>query len=155
LKTYADIVARARELHAGGALPTRLWTLPLICDHLAKAMTGSTGALGPGPARELSSFPRRVAGRILVLTFGYIPKGVESPQRVLPRVDITWDDAIASLDAAVALCQQESRSGQSWIRHPLIGFSDAPTWERFHIVHARHHFGCLRVPRRPASRDRH
>ncbi|MDB5332406.1 MAG: hypothetical protein JWP03_3557 [Phycisphaerales bacterium] len=124
----------------------RQWTLPLICDHLAKAMTDSTGVLGPGPVRKPTPLYERVAGRFLVITCGVIPKGRKSPERVLPRADVTWTDAINGLDDAVALCRRKAQSDEPWLVHPLLGISDARTWQRFHIVHARHHFGCLRLP---------
>jgi hypothetical protein len=110
-------------------------------------MTGSTGVLGPGPVRPATPFIRKIAGRMLVLTFGYIPKGIKSPERVMPQADVSWDESIKNLEAAIALCRERSRIGEPWLTHPMIGFCDAGTWERFHIVHARHHFGCLRLPR--------
>jgi hypothetical protein len=146
LKTYSDIALVARELHAAEAAPTRQWTLPLICDHLARAMTGSTGVLGPGQ----SPTPRlmQAVGRVLVLKFGFIPSGRKSPQRVMPQADVTWEAAIKNLDEAIALCREKMQGDQPWLVHPMLGFSDARRWERFHIVHAKHHFGCLRVPPR-------
>ncbi len=146
MRTYTDIAARARALHAAGALPTRQWTLPVICDHLAKAMIGSTGVLGPGAATGKSTPPyRRIAGRILVLHLGFIPSGVPSPQRIIPQPDVTWDEAISRLDEAIMLCQAQSQTARQWIAHPLMGFSDPKRWQRFHLVHARHHFRCLRA----------
>lgn len=80
------------------------------------------------------------------MTLGIIPKGVKSPERVTPKADVTWDDAIASLEKAVAYCQQKSQTNEPWLAHPMIGFTDSRSWERFHLIHARHHFACLRIP---------
>jgi len=146
LKTYADIAARARELHSAGALPTREWTLPMICDHLAKAMIGSTGALGPSPAHKPLPLMQRMVGQILLFQLGFIPSGRKSPERVLPRQDVKWEDAIGSLEEAIARCQEKMGTDEPWMPHPLLGFSDGRRWERFHIVHAKHHFGCLSMP---------
>ncbi|HWE96300.1 MAG TPA: DUF1569 domain-containing protein [Tepidisphaeraceae bacterium] len=146
MKTFADIADRARELYAAGALPTRQWTVQVICDHLAKAMTGSTGVLGPGPGGGTLPMYLRVAGRFLVITCGVIPNGRKSPERVMPRADVTWEDAINALDIAAALCRRKAQGEEPWLVHPMLGFSDARTWQRFHVVHARHHFRCLRVP---------
>ncbi|HET6251967.1 MAG TPA: DUF1569 domain-containing protein [Tepidisphaeraceae bacterium] len=146
MNSYPDIAVRARALHDAGASPTCQWSLPLICDHLANAMTGSTGALGPSPA-QANSPPAivRMMGRMLVLRFGFIPGGRPSPARVLPRPDIRWEEAIANLDRAIALCEKHRKTGGPWLAHPLLGFQDARQWQRFHLVHARHHFKCLRT----------
>ena len=109
-------------------------------------MTGSTGVLGPSPGHKTSPAYLQLAGRIIVLTFGFIPHGRVSPSRVVPQADITWEDAIRNLEAAIALCEKKMKTGEPWMAHPMLGFSDARRWRRFHMVHARHHFNCLRLP---------
>lgn len=121
----------------------RQWTLPMICDHLAKSMIGSTGAFGPSAAPLPPPLARRI-GRLLVLQLGFIPRGIKSSERIRPEPAIAWEPAIAHLDEAVMRCEQKSRTPDPWLPHPLIGFTDAATWQRFHLIHARHHFKSLR-----------
>ena len=145
MKCLVDIALHAKGLNASGAQPTGKWTLPMICDHLAKAMTGSTGVLGPGPATKPAPLFHQMVGRLVVMKIGFVPGGIKSPERVLPRADVCFDDAIQSLEAAIAMCEQKTKSGEPWLVHPLLGFSDARSWERFHLVHAKHHFAKLRT----------
>ncbi len=99
-RSLLDIPVQARALAAKGAVPTGHWTLAQNCEHLARAIEGSLGLLPQSSSIRRPSWPVRAVGYFFIFRLGYIPKGVSAPQHVLPPADITFEAAIARLEAA-------------------------------------------------------
>jgi hypothetical protein len=145
--TLLVIAEQARAMATNGAVATGNWTLAQICDHLARAVEGSLGMLAPAVGgRKRPSWMTRTVGRILILKFGVVPRGVRAPAHVLPPADVVVDSALPRLQAAVEEFERRAAEPDVTLRaHPIFGFTDAATWRRFHMVHARHHLRFMKV----------
>jgi hypothetical protein len=143
------IAAQVRDLAARGAVPTGNWTLAQICDHLARAIEGSLGLLPQTSSVKPPAWPVRMLGRFLILRLGYVPRGVKAPEHVLPPRGVTYEEAIARLEAAAETFESKAAEpGAICRKHPIFGFDDTQTWRRFHHIHARHHLGFMKATKK-------
>jgi hypothetical protein len=150
-RTLADI-----ERTTSGLTPADLdrrapgkWSSAGILEHLALTFDGTRRnfqkCLDTGARRVTRPTLYQRLGALYVIELGRIPRGVEAPDRTVPKGVPAGDvmgmlrRSLAAMDAAMAGC--EARFGRrGWIAsHPLLGPLTLRQWRRFHRVHARHH----------------
>jgi hypothetical protein len=147
----AVVTERARALARAATTPTAQWSLAQMCEHIALSIestlvdqeltVGEDGSRGLvhryGPAR-------RWLFRRIILTAGYIPRGVRAPERVRPSEDASLDTELRHLEAAArAFDAAAPEAGRVWPAQRYTGPLSAGQWRRFHHVHAAHHLSLL------------
>lgn len=145
------ILNTARELAAQGNLTGVGWTLAQVCEHLALAMMGTT--LAPAPPgtpdwwRNLPPWKRigKTIAKLALLTTGRFPRGVPSPDSVIPSPTAELAKSIRQLERAIRAFETKlAQPDATWMWHPLLGRMTGRQWARFHQIHARHHFAIFR-----------
>jgi hypothetical protein len=82
-----------------------------------------------------------------LLTTGWFPRGVPAPDAVMPSESPSLPESLSRLDAAIEAFEQKLASSESsWVDHPLLGSMTARQWQRFHAIHAAHHFAHFQPP---------
>lgn len=83
-------------------------------------------------------------GRILVLSFSYLPSGREAPAMArpkgLPQEKVLREIVakIREMDAMISRCEQSLGRGKL-LDHVILGPLTGAEWRKFHWVHGRHH----------------
>lgn len=141
------------------------WSVHQIVEHLALSMDHTRGLLegrlSKGrPGRSLRRSWAERALQLMILSAGYMPKGVGAPQEMTPEPSLPMmgvrdlterlETSIESLDATLDRCRQQfgmERIG----RHFLLGPMRIDQWRRYHVVHLRHHAMQVRDVRKTLS----
>ena len=152
-KSLQAIVERARRLAEAGTVQGREWTLPQMCDHLARGIANTVkGSVADGPSewsRGLTPWKRlkRWGFKRYMLLTGWFPRGVPAPESVRPADEIPLEEALTKLASAVEAFEEKCiRADATWSEHTYLGRLNARGWRRFHCIHAAHHFSLLRTP---------
>lgn len=141
----------ARRLAARGNRVGARWTLAQVIEHLALSMMGTT--LAPAPFetpqwwRKLPLPIRigRTIGKFGLLLTGRFPRGVPSPDFVIPSPNAELDASLRQLERAIRAFEAKLvQPDATWMWHPLLGRMTGRQWARFHQIHARHHFSYFR-----------
>jgi hypothetical protein len=129
--------------------PEGKWSSAEILDHLNQTYRGTvknfehclaTGKSGANIDRNVKRWQRRV-----VMWLGYIPSGLKSPERALPRGtpigQLTTEifENIARMENLIVTCDAQYGRGKSIAEHPILGPLTATEWRKFHCVHGTHH----------------
>ena len=130
--------------------PEGKWDSAGILEHLALTF-GTTARLFEKILREeqeLATSPtltHRVR-QLVVLRFGYIPRGRKSPKRVEPSGTISGREAreliftnLERMDRALAECERRFGTKVKIADHPVLGPICLSGWRKFHLLHTRHH----------------
>jgi hypothetical protein len=129
--------------------PPGKWCAAEVLEHLYLTYTGTTKGFervvqAGKPLASPVSFKQRV-GAVMVLGFGYMPTGRESPATVRPRgvpqekVLADIGPAIAAMDEIIARCEEKIGRGEKLLDHPILGPLTGAQWRKFHLVHGLHH----------------
>ncbi|HET7891854.1 MAG TPA: DUF1569 domain-containing protein [Candidatus Sulfotelmatobacter sp.] len=134
--------------------PPGKWSWSEILEHLYLTYTGTTKGFeraaeaGEPPAAKQTWVQR---GRTLVvLGFGYLPSGRESPAVALPRglppeqVRAGFAVKILEMDESIARCEQKFGTRRKLLDHPVLGPLTGAEWRKFHLVHGLHHVKQIR-----------
>lgn len=146
--------------------PEGRWCSAQIVEHLgrtygttAKMIELAVAAAGaPAPVRPATLRERLL--RLLVVEMGILPVGLDAPEVVVPRGELTPDQALqkalASLErmgAAIDAAVERWGSGPIAM-HMLLGPMTARQWCRFHYVHGHHHVRQMKQrSRRPRNQS--
>jgi hypothetical protein len=82
---------------------------------------------------------------LVVVGFGHLPSGRESPAVVRPRgvppdqVLAEIGPKIAEMDEMITRCEEKFGSRRKLLDHPVLGPLRASQWRKFHLVHGLHH----------------
>lgn len=146
--------------------PEGKWDSAGILEHLALTF-GSTARLFEKILREghpLATSPtfKHRAVQLCVLTFGYIPSGRKSPQRVAPTgingreaTDLIFAN-LEKMDRAFVECERRFGTKVKIADHPALGPICLSGWRKFHLLHTRHHMkqiDALTAAYSPVNRD--
>jgi hypothetical protein len=145
-RTYDEIVDDVTRLRAAGYTRCGNWDLGQVCDHLAKAFTGSIDGI---PFRAPWLFRTLVAPLAWprVMKTRRIPSGVRIPEKyVAPNVDV--DEAVGRLTAAVRRWQAHRGDVAE---HPFFGRLTREQWGELHLIHGAHHLSFLLPAELPAE----
>jgi len=134
--------------------PTGKWNSAQILEHLFLSYKGTNYGLGKclekGAPLATSATLKQRLGTLLVVNFGYMPKGREAPKRAIPQgmpaaeVRAAVLVAIEKMEAGLAECERRFGIGTAIMDHPFLGPLTASQWRKFHLVHGRHHARQIR-----------
>ena len=155
--------AKLAGLHPGGA--AHRWTARQILEHLTLAMDATRTELDARLAKgRVSTHVQRSrpewALQLMVLSAGYMPRGVPAPhsltprseerplsvQELLKRLEIAAEQMDASLDRVRRQFGME-RVGS----HFLLGPMRVDQWRRYHVLHMGHHLKQIAAIRADAA----
>ena len=125
------------------------WSSAEILDHLNLTYLGTIKnfehCLASGKSGATADRKRRRWQRRLITWLGWFPSGRASPQRVLPRGTPTPQllteifDNITRMDELIDGCDHRFGRGETVADHPVLGPLTAHEWQKFHLVHGKHH----------------
>jgi hypothetical protein len=134
--------------------PAGKWTPAQIVEHLAISMNSSAEKFehrrGYAP---MSARPRSIVERIAkaaILGVQWYPKGFQAPEPTTPSAGVTRDAAETHFREGLrrwdALEREllPARRRDLFVKHPRLGDLTIEEWQRFHVVHARHHAKQIR-----------
>ena len=149
-------VQEAIEAAAGGMSAGQLvqhpegkWSAAGILEHLSITFGGTARLMrkcleGGKPLASASTLKQRLAV-MLVTGWGYFPTGRPAPEFSRPK-GLDGETALhtilqnlATMDQALAECEQRFGSAVKIADHVVLGPLTIPQWRRFHLVHTRHH----------------
>lgn len=151
-KQIRDAVANSTDglsEHQFRLHPDGKWDSAAILEHLALTF-GSTARLFQKILKEgrpLATSPtlNHRLSQFVVLSFGYIPSGRKSPQRVEPTGmsgrearDLFFAN-LEKMDLAFAECERRFGEKVKIADHPALGPIRLSGWRKFHLLHTRHH----------------
>ena len=137
------------------------WSVAEIVEHLDRTYTGTTRGLDrcleAGAPRVSPPTLKGRMRRLVVVTLGLFPTGVEAPRHVQPAGDVLLSTLVervtthlADMDAALARAIGRFGTGPV-MDHPILGPFSPAQWARFHRVHTRHHCRQISSRRRYAA----
>lgn len=125
------------------------WSIAEIVEHLDRTYTGTTRGfercLEAGAPRVTAATPKTRVRKLVVVTLGFFPTGIEAPRHVVPSGELTLSALVERVGAHLdALDKAAARAAERWgaapvLDHPLLGPFTVADWMRFHQVHTRHH----------------
>jgi hypothetical protein len=130
------------------------WSVAEIVEHLDRTYTGTAKGLErcleAGVPRATAQSLKGRMRRVVVVTLGWFPTGVEAPRHVQPTGDLSLSTLLervsahlADMDAALARAAGRFGNGPV-MDHPILGPFTTAQWARFHLVHTRHHCRQIR-----------
>ena len=134
--------------------PEGKWNSAQILEHLLLTYKNTNYGLGKcqekgAPLATSATLPHRL-GRVVVVSFGYMPKGREAPLRARPQglppaeVRSTIFAEIDKMESGFAECERRFGARTKLMDHPILGPLTAKQWRKFHWVHGRHHARQIR-----------
>lgn len=144
-----ETAANGMDVEALRRHPPGKWSSVEILEHLSLAFSSTTKVM----ARQLASHQtvwRRATWRerlsvLLVIEFGYLPKGRKAPEFTVPHgMDAAealprFRQTIGDMDEAISRCERQFGPAARIAEHTIFGPLTARRWRRFHWVHTRHH----------------
>jgi len=142
---------RQTQLRPGND-PAR-WSIHQIAGHLlltyAATETALDARIAKGtPTRALPTLAQRFA-QFTIIRAGYFPAGRKAPERVIAPADalpVPGGVLIAQVHAALdaldrRVAEAESVFGPKLraVSHMVLGPLTTRQWQRFHLIHGRHH----------------
>jgi hypothetical protein len=134
--------------------PDGKWSPAQILEHLLLTYKNTTRGLdkcreqGTPLARRVTLKDR--AATLLVVNFGYVPRGRKAPERAMPR-GMASDEVrqaivpeLQKMGAAFDECERKFGVRTKLLDHPFLGPLTADQWRKFHWVHGRHHARQIR-----------
>lgn len=130
------------------------WTPSQILEHLFLSYKGTNFGIKKclekgAPLATAPTLKHRVS-KMLVVDFGYMPKGREAPKRAMPQgmaaseVRTGIFAEIEKMESGLADCERQFGSRIRLMDHPFLGALTANEWCKFHLVHGRHHAKQIR-----------
>lgn len=133
--------------------PQGKWCATEILEHLYLTYTGTSKGFarllesGTPSVRKLTWKDR--ARSLVVLGFGYLPVGRESPPFARPR-GLAPEKVVSEIGLRLAEMDQvmtdcTAKFGQRKVlEHPFLGPFSVEQWRKFHLVHGLHHIKQIR-----------
>jgi hypothetical protein len=134
--------------------PDGKWCAGEILEHLYLTYTGTTKGLGR-VMEAGKSLARRATWKdrsrtLVVVGFGYMPRGRESPAVARPRglppekVVAEIGVKLTEMNDAIEQCALKLGARVKVLDHPVLGPLSARQWGKFHLVHGLHHVKQIR-----------
>jgi Protein of unknown function (DUF1569) len=135
--------------------PSGKWSPAQILEHLyltyKQTNRGVRKCLDQGAPLATRSTLKELFAATLVMGFGYIPGGRQSPERVAPRgmppdeVQKTMSAELGKMVSTLDECERRFGARARIMDHPFLGPLTAEQWRKFHWVHGRHHARQIRA----------
>jgi hypothetical protein len=142
--SVAGLSAEQLTLHPPGK-----WSSAEIVEHLYLTYTGTVKGFArvaeAGKSLATTQTWRQRARTLVVLGFGYLPTGRESPPVARPRgvpmekVLAEIGPKITEMDDMLARCEEKLGIRCKLLDHPILGPLTAAQWRKFHLLHGIHH----------------
>ena len=133
-----DLLADAEKLASGEVRTVGNWTLGQILEHLAQAMISSIDGTDMKFPWLMKKIIRLFVNKDKMLN-KTVPAGFKIPKKGEPQFspspDVSTEDGLASLRAAVQRCQTEEARAE----HPVFGELSREQWDKFQLRHAELH----------------
>ncbi len=136
------------------AAPAGKWNAAQIVEHLALGLEWSGKGFEERRARDpMTRRPRTLLQRLantLVMGLGVFPPGRKAPQASIPAAYVPRASAETHFREGVARFLEleklllPARRADLFVKHPRLGDLTLEEWERFHVIHARHHARQIR-----------
>ena len=136
------------------AAPAGKWNAAQIVEHLALGLEWSGKGFEERRSRDpMTRRPRTLLQRLgnaLVMGLGVNPPGRKAPQGSVPAAYVPRASADAHFREGVARFLEleklllPARRFDLFVKHPRLGDLTLEEWERFHVIHARHHARQIR-----------
>ncbi len=143
--------------------PAGKWNSAQILEHLfltyKNTNFGLAKCLQKGAPVATASTVKHRASKMLVVDFGYMPKGREAPPRAIPQglsaeeVRSNIFAEIEKMEAGLGDCERRFGARIPLMDHPFIGPLTANEWRKFHLVHGRHHARQIRQRLKESSAE--
>jgi hypothetical protein len=140
----ASLSAEQLMLHAPGK-----WCVAEILEHLYLTYTGTTKGFNRvlEADKSLATPPtwKHRGQALVVVGFGYLPEGRQSPPAARPRgipleeVATGIGPKIVEMDEVMNRCATKFGSRTKLLDHPILGPFSIRQWRKFHLLHGRHH----------------
>lgn len=137
--------------------PEAKWSTGDILEHLSLAFSGTIAglhkALEKNNPRKREPTLRERLRVLMVVEFGHMPRGRQSPEvarprGVPPRVAFnSIRENLIAMDMPLAACEKRFGASTKLGVHPILGPMTARQWRKLHWVHTRHHMRQVRVLR--------
>jgi hypothetical protein len=107
-------------------------------------------SLDSGKPQRNAPTPRQRLRAFVVTGVGYFPNGVKSPPVALPRglphekAIFEIGSKIAEMDEIMSRCAVKFGARTKVLDHPVLGPFSVSQWQKFHLVHGRHHLKQIR-----------
>lgn len=135
--------------------PPGRWCPAQIVQHLALTIEHSARSFEARRERQPMRRRRRsgveLIGYLLVLRFGWIPRGWGAPAPMRPAEQLERTGVERQFREA---CERflvlgrellPARGADLFAKHPMLGDLTIPEWERFHLLHCAHHAKQIRA----------
>ena len=132
-----------------GSHPEGKWSMAEILEHLNLSYLGTikgmSRCLQSGQTSASSNRWKQFPKRFGVIALGYFPPGRKSPERALPRgmpveqVRAEILQNLERLEKAISDCESRFGARKPIVDHPILGPLTATEWQKFHVVHGKHH----------------
>jgi len=129
--------------------PPEKWCAAEVLEHLYLTYTGTIRGFEKVLQADKPPAARPTRKQrwqtLVVVGFGYLPKGRKSPPMVLPRglpateVRGEMAERIESMDQIIGECEARFGRDAKLLDHPILGPLTARQWRKFHVVHGRLH----------------
>jgi hypothetical protein len=143
--------------------PPGKWCATEVIEHLYLTYTGTIKGcervIAAGKVNPTAPTWRQRAAKIVVIGFGHMPSGRESPAVARPRglpaekVIAEIVSKIAEMDELLNRAEQKFGNGPL-LDHPVIGPLTAAEWKEFHFIHGMHHVQQIHRLREGAMRKK-
>jgi hypothetical protein len=138
----------------------RAWSIQQIVEHLCMSYASTAevfeNRIARRSATKASPSVRQRIGQIVLVRWGYFPRGRKAPAAVCPANDVPEYSGRALTERAAGLLERldgladegERLFGRGRaISHGVLGPLSIPDWRRFHLIHAEHHLKQIRAIR--------
>ncbi len=134
--------------------PPGKWNSAQILEHLYLSYASTNKRIaqclkGGKPLATGATLKHRVRN-LLVIGLGYMPKGVNAPQVVVPlglQLDGVQQKIFSEIEkmaAGLDECERRFGARTRIMDHPILGPLTANQWRKLHWVHGRHHARQIR-----------
>lgn len=141
--------------------PEGKWCASEVLEHLYLTYIGTAKgfervAEEGKPLASVQTWKQR-GQTFVVLGFGYLPEGRQSPEMARPRgvpaetVLAEIGPVISRMDEAIRRCEEKFGRRTKLLDHPILGPFTASEWRKFHLVHGLHHGKQLKRLRQGAK----
>jgi hypothetical protein len=137
------------------------WSPAEVLEHLSLTYAGTVRSLERSlkAGRPLGGSPtlKQRINNILMLNFGYFPRGRESPEGAKPKgmpgekILAEFNSRIADMDEAIQKCETTFGKRTLVVDHPVLGPFTMQQWRKFHWVHGKHHLKQIKQMRKTGS----
>ncbi len=135
-----------------------LWSMQQVIEHLLLTYRGTEQNLETRLRKgRISRNQRRTVIQwvlqLMVLSFGYFPRGVPAPDETVPQPGFLpaldgrelgerLRAGLSTMDDALGRCRHDFGMERVAV-HPLLGPLRVDQWRRFHVIHTLHHLKQL------------